>query len=131
MGQSGSQTAQFYKDVEAKGKVWTIRDDGGFPAPMTSMGKRSMPFWSSKSRAELVIKNVPAYSSFEPVELSIERFKAYWLPELIKLDQLVGINWSGKKAIGYDQNPVMILERLNSLRTQKRSLFEKIFGERN
>lgn len=105
MGQSASQAAAFYKDVGKNEKLWTCKDDGGNPAPVTSSGKRAMPFWSSLSRVQKIIKTVPAYSVFEPQELKWDEFIAEWVPDLEKSDLLIGVNWSGKNATGYDLEP--------------------------
>ncbi len=102
MGQSASQAATFYKDVAENGKLWTCRDDGGNPAPLKSNGQRAMPFWSSLSRVEKIIKNVPDYSGFEPEELSWDDFVKIWAPDLSEHNLLIGVNWSGKSATGYD-----------------------------
>ena len=61
-----------------------------------------MPFWSSLSRVKLIIKRVPAYSVFEPHEITWEVFRDRWLPGLKKDGVLVGVNWSGERAKGYD-----------------------------
>ena len=74
MSQAGSQAWAFYRDVAKNRKVWTIRDAGGFPAPLTPGGKRSQPFWSSLSRVQKVINTVPSYAEFEPYEISWEKF---------------------------------------------------------
>jgi hypothetical protein len=102
MGQSASQAHAFYRDVAKNRKVWTIRDEAGFPAPMTQTGERTQPFWSSLSRVQRIIGNVQAYSGFVPVEISWEEFRDEWLPELENDGMLVGVNWSGNRAVGYD-----------------------------
>jgi hypothetical protein len=112
MGQSASQAHVFYKDVAKTQKVWTIRDSEGYPAPLTSSGKRAQPFWSSFSRAQAIIKTVAAYAGFEPVELSWTEFRDVWLPELENDGFLVGINWSGKNATGYDLDAKSIREAI-------------------
>ena len=43
MSQAASQAAAFYRDVAETGRVWTIRDAGGFPAPVGGSGQRSQP----------------------------------------------------------------------------------------
>ena len=40
MGQSASQAAAFYREVAQNGRLWTCRDEGGFPQPKTSFGGR-------------------------------------------------------------------------------------------
>jgi len=114
MSQSASQATKFYEEVAVHRKVWTIRDAGGFPAPLNSEGVRSQPFWSSLSRVEITINNVPAYSGFEPVEISWETFAQRWVPGLSKDGILVGVNWSGKNATGYDLAPDLVKKYVES-----------------
>ena len=128
MSQSASQAAIFYRDVESSGKVWTIKDIGGFPAPKNSKGVRTMPFWSSESRAKIIIKSVPAYFGFEPVELDLDEFHNYWLMELKNQGQLVGINWSGKNAVGYDLPTDILINWIEKIKPKKKSILNKIFG---
>ena len=61
-----------------------------------------MPFWSSLSRAKKIVANVPAYAGFEPVEMSWKEFRDEWLPQLAEADELLGVNWNGPRAVGYD-----------------------------
>lgn len=105
MSQSASQAAAFDRDVARNHRVWTIRDAAGYPAPITRTGRRSEPFWSSLTRVTRIINNVPAYSRFEVVELSCATFRDQWLPELEADHYLVGVNWSGRSASGYDLEP--------------------------
>ncbi|WP_035454797.1 DUF2750 domain-containing protein [Algoriphagus terrigena] len=125
MSQSASQAAIFYRDVEISQKIWSIKDSDGFPSPITRNGARAMPFWSSKSRAELIIKNVAAYKGFEPVEITIDEFLSFLVQ--LKIDNyLVGINWSGKNAVGFDLNPENIIVWVNSFKP-KHSIWGKFF----
>lgn len=112
MSQAASQWAAFARDVADNGKVWTVRDSGGFPAPLTSSGKRAQPFWSSLSRVRKIISTVSAYSSFEPFELSWTEFRDNWLPGLERDGLLIGVNWSGPRAIGYDVTSQEVLARI-------------------
>jgi hypothetical protein len=102
MSQSASQAAAFYRDVARTGMLWTIVDEGGYPTPTNQSGQRAMPFWSSLSRVRRIIKTVPAYSLFSPVTLSLTEFLDEWVADLTKDKCHVGVNWSGKYAIGYD-----------------------------
>jgi hypothetical protein len=110
MSISSIQANKFYKEVIEKQKVYTVKDSGGFPAPKNSQGKRSQPFWSSRSRVEKIIKTVPAYKDFEIVEFSLDEFKNKLLKELSHDQFLVGVNWSGTSAKGYDIEPDFILK---------------------
>jgi hypothetical protein len=108
MSQAASQAAAFYREVAKTRKVWTIRDAGGYPAPKGTDGKRAQPFWSSRSRVERIIETVPAYAGFSPDEISWEKFCSNWVPGLTRDGLLVGVNWSGKRARGYDLEPSQV-----------------------
>ena len=105
MSVAAAQTAAFYAEVAESGLVFTIRDEEGFPAPMGRSGVRSQPFWSKRSRAERIIKNVAAYQDMYVVEVTRDDWLNKWLPGLESDGMLVGINWSGKGATGYDLSP--------------------------
>ena len=95
----------FYREVAKFGVVWSIKDPNGFPAPIATGGNRAMPFWSSESRALAVIQGVPAYSGFVPVPIEWRVFCERWIPGLTQDSLLVGINWSGASASGFDIPP--------------------------
>jgi hypothetical protein len=110
MSQAGSQYAAFWRDVASHRRVWTLEDEEGYPAPKTSSGKRAMPFWSTLSRIQRIIRTVPAYHGFTPVEMPWEEFRDKWLAEFVEDDLLVGVNWSGPRAVGYDIEPATMLQ---------------------
>jgi hypothetical protein len=105
MSQAASQAAAFYEEVARTREVWTIRDEGGFPAPLTQTGQRAQPFWSSLSRVETITKRVPAYAGFHAVKISWKEFRDEWLPDFAREGILIGVNWSGSKATGYEVEP--------------------------
>jgi hypothetical protein len=109
---AAAQATAFYREVARTRRVWTIRDDGGFPAPKNSRGTRAQPFWSSPSRVERILKNVAAYRGFRSVELTWEDFRDNWLAELEADGMAVGVNWSGKTASGYDLEPRSVREAI-------------------
>jgi hypothetical protein len=61
---------------------------------------------------ERIIRTVPAYSMLEPYEISLREFLAEWLPRRERDDTLVGVNWSGSRALGYDLAPSRLAELL-------------------
>jgi len=105
MTTSAAQADAFYREVLANCTVWAIEDSEGFPAPINSDGRRSMPFWSKQSRAEGVISKVTAYRGFSVVAVPLDEWRERWLPGLTKDGILIGLNWSGSRAIGYDSDP--------------------------
>lgn len=114
MSNAAAYAHAFYRQVAQEKKVWTVKDTEGFPAPLNSEGRRAQPFWSSLSRVERIKKQVPAYAAFQPHEISWEAFRDRWLPGLKRDGILIGVNWSGDRAKGYDVDPDFVREAIES-----------------
>lgn len=112
MSQAAAQATAFFREVAVHHTIWTVREESGFPFPLNSEGRRAAPFWSSESRARRVIAQVPAYAGFTVVALTWEEVRDRWLPGLERDGFLVGINWTGERATGYDLEPRTVLERM-------------------
>ncbi|MFE5409972.1 DUF2750 domain-containing protein [Microbacterium sp. NPDC056569] len=112
MSTSAAQAAAFFTELGADGSVWTIEDDAGIPAPVGATGERAMPFWSRKSRALSVIATAPAYAGFRPRQISRAEFESRWLPGLAEDGLLIGVNWAGERATGYELSVDDFLARL-------------------
>lgn len=113
---ASAQAAAFYREVAERASVWTIRDGGGFPQPLGSDRVRVQPFWSLRSRAERVVNTVPAYAGFDIVEITWLEFEARWVPGLTRDGVLVGVNWSGPRATGYDVPPEDVVKYVEAAR---------------
>lgn len=87
-----------------------MRDESGFPNSITISGKRAMPFWSSLNLVQTVINHVDVYFLFKVYEISFQDFIDRWLPGLKNDNLLVGINWTGSKATGYDLEPEKVFK---------------------
>lgn len=83
--------------------------------PLTRSGARSQPFWSKRSRAERIIKNVTAYDGMYVVEIERDEWISEWLADLEAAGMLVGINWSGGGATGYDLTPADAARNVRAL----------------
>lgn len=116
VSQAASQAAAFKRDVVSNGVVWTIEDDGGIPAPKRRDGRRSMPFWSSRSRVERIVSQVEAYAGMRPRMLTLDEFETRWLPDLERDGFLCGLNWSGDRAVGVDLEPSSVQTALTALK---------------
>ena len=114
MTMSAAQASAFFEEVLRTGSVWTIRDSGGYPAPLNGSGERAQPFWSLRSRAESVVSTVPAYADFAIEEIPLDTFRSRWLPGLEADGMLVGINWAGGSATGYDVAAKDVAARLGN-----------------
>ena len=101
-----------YKRNYHKWDCYTVSDEEGIPTSTNMDGDTSMPFWSLKSRAEKIIESIPAYSGFLPYEIGLDEFINKWLKGIENDGLFVGVNWSGKRATGYDMKPREVLERI-------------------
>jgi Protein of unknown function (DUF2750) len=109
MSLSGAHRAAFRREVPQEGRVFSIRDKDGFPVPKDDDGHRALPFWSKSSRARKVVEQVAAYRGFDVVEIGVDDWLDRWLPELVSDGYLVGINWAGARATGYDVAPTQVI----------------------
>lgn len=115
MTQSSSQAWAFYREVAAERTLWTVEDDVGYPAPKTAQGRRAHPFWSSEARAARIVAEAAAYKTFSPVAIPWDRFCEKWVPGLTEDGLLVGVNWSGPRATGYDMEPEDLRRNVQAL----------------
>lgn len=112
---SATQAAAFYTEVLREGSAWTVRDAGGYPAPLNASGERAQPFWSLRSRAERVVADVPAYEGFTVEEVPLAVFRERWLPGMGVDGIRVGLNWSGPRATGYDLTSAEVEQNLGAV----------------
>jgi hypothetical protein len=116
---SAAQAAAFYREAVDGGEVWAVRDQEGYPAPKNPAGQRAMPFWSKESRAARVVAQVPAYRGFDVVRIPLDEWRDEWLPNLARDGLLVGLNWSGPRATGYDMEPSRVEAALPARRKSR------------
>lgn len=114
MSNSETQAKAFYKQVAVTRSVWTIRDEAGIPVPESDDGTKAMPFWSSRSLAELIVQNVADYHGFYPMEISWQDFKDKWGPGMTRDGLLAGVNWSGSTASGPDIMPAELIKNVET-----------------
>jgi uncharacterized protein DUF2750 len=107
---AAAQAEAFRREVRRDRIVWTVVEEGSFIAPHKPDGSRVMPFWSLRSRAQRVIENVAAYQGLGLRKFELSEFLDVWLPWLREEKILVGINWSGELAVGYDVRADVVAE---------------------
>lgn len=95
----------FAGEVALAGVVFTVRDAGGVPAALAPGGRHSIPFWSSRARVERIILKDPGFAGFSVTELPWAEFRDAWLSRCERKDWLVGLNWAGERALGFDAEP--------------------------
>jgi hypothetical protein len=110
MSLSGAHKAAFRREVVQQGQVFAIRDDRGYPAPADEQGLRAVPFWSRPTRARRVADQVAAFEGFEVMAIELADWLDGWLPCLERDGLLVGVNWAGARATGFDLAPGQVAE---------------------
>lgn len=116
MSQAASQAAAFRREVRERGEVWIVEDERGVPAPVSEDGRRAMPFWSSRARAERAASS-EQFAGCQPRRLSLPEFQDRWLPGLERDQLLVGVNWTGPRVTGYDVEPAQVRGWLDASRS--------------
>jgi uncharacterized protein DUF2750 len=104
---AGAHAHAFYRDAAKFNDVFTVARDG---APMLVDGASGpvLPVWSSRSRAAKIVATVPGYSDLVVVGMPWDEFERTQLPELEREGILLGVNWAGKNANGYELAPRLV-----------------------
>jgi hypothetical protein len=110
MSLSKAHKAAFRREVMQDGRVFAIRDGEGYPAPSDPEGRRAVPFWSKPTRARRVVDQAAAFLGFEIVVIELDDWLGGWLPCLERDEMLVGVNWAGARATGFDLTPAQAAE---------------------
>ena len=97
---AAAQYDRFKRQVVTEGVVYTFTSEDEFLVFPVG-GHEVIPFWSSRSRLLRVQTLHPKYLAYQHREMPIEEFIA-WLPELGTQGLHVGVNWSGRRLVGYD-----------------------------
>jgi uncharacterized protein DUF2750 len=100
-----ADTAAFYRDVAKHQRLWTVGRSGQLAILPTRSGGKVQPFWSTRSRVERIVRAVPVYSGSEAIEVSWLEFRDAWLSRFRRDRTLIGVNWSGPHASGYELEP--------------------------
>lgn len=105
MSSSPPQAADFFQEVADSLSLWTVRDGGGFPAPLNAKGQRVQPFWSSRARVDQIVEELSDTAAFIPVDVSWDEFCSVWVSGLEQDGILMGLNWSKTEAASEDMTP--------------------------
>lgn len=95
----------FAREVARHGRAWTVKDPGGVPAPLSPGGFRVVPFWSNEERVRRILARDPEFRGFQAVEVAWDEFRDRWLARCERETWLVGLNWAGDHALGFDADP--------------------------
>ena len=115
MSNAALQWTKFREEVAQHKRVFTF-EEGGDWLVFPVNGQGVMPFWSTRSRAERVRKYHPSkFEGFEILEIGLDHFLNKVLTGMDKDGFHVGVNWAGKRMIGYDILPTEVAESLRAM----------------
>ncbi len=128
MTATAERAASFCKEVADQGRLWTISNQGGYPAPRDVEGIRAQPFWSTRDAAQKIIDHNKHYRDFQPEEISWRHFLHTWVKDLKANRLRVGLNWRGKHAPGNDLSPDEVVHNVEQYR-RGHSWLRRLFGK--
>ena len=105
---ASTQAQVFFQEVAETGDVWSIGDERSMFVVLSESGARVFPLWSSRFRAKRIVETVPDYASCKVLRSSWSNFLDNWVAILERDGILVGVNWSGANANGFEM-PVKLL----------------------
>ncbi|MEV7951742.1 DUF2750 domain-containing protein [Streptomyces rubiginosohelvolus] len=115
MSQSGAEAAAFFRDVSQNSAVWLVRGDDGSPTHLSADGTRSLPFWSTSSRAQRAAKIWGHGLRIDSMPL--DTWCDHVLPDAARDGLVIGTNWSGPRLVGWSFTPDEVVNRLAAART--------------
>ncbi|MDB5335075.1 MAG: hypothetical protein JWN70_694 [Planctomycetaceae bacterium] len=119
MAIAAAQAQKFYEQVTAERRVFTFLNDDSFL--VFKVGSLEVvPFWSSATRLDSIMKTHPKYREYTTDESTLEHFLATTLPLLHQEKINIGVNWSGTRLTGYDISASDLQKNLNYWLSQQR-----------
>ena len=101
MSIAAAQASAFYEQAAKHGSVFTFLEDGNFLV-FSIRGQDVVPFWSSRSRMAKVQAVHPKYARYAVEEIPLAQFLGETLGLMEAEGIHIGVNWSGKRLVGYD-----------------------------
>ena len=103
---------EFVTTVAQGGVAFTFLAGNDYPI-FTMHDAEVMPFWSSRKLAEQVQRDHPEYRNFKIARIEFDQFHQAILPEMAEQGVLIGVNWSGRVLMGFDQSAEELLDALD------------------
>lgn len=103
----------FYREIIASGELFGVEHE--FDGPVTwhlAGGTHARPFWSSRSRAVRMLDGPMRRAGLVIVPHVWEEFRGEIAPAMAAEGLLVGVNWWGFRARGYNLEPGVVVRAL-------------------
>ena len=111
---AGAHAHAFYREVAKYRSTWILGLNDQPQVVVSPSGARILPIWSSRARVEKVIATVPGYARSVALGGSWENFEENWVNFLQSENILVGVNWSGPNANGYEMPVQALVENVRA-----------------
>ncbi len=119
MSQAASQAAAFYRDVARDGRVWMLDDDEKGMPVMKVGDHEAVPVWSSESRLRKTLPHLSGgWQESQIKDVAWNDFCGDIVPGLAEEGILLGVNWSGENATGYDIPADEVISSVEGAREQ-------------
>ena len=105
---ASTQAQTFFREVAETGDVWSLGDGKSMFIVLSDSGARVFPLWSSRRRALRIVETAPRFASCKVLQSSWSNFQENWAAILERDGVLVGVNWTGVNASGFEM-PVKLL----------------------
>jgi hypothetical protein len=117
---SASQQANaFCREVLVSGEVFLIEHERNGPVDWPLAGtQHARPIWSSHRRVVRMLEGPLAARGLVIVASSWEHFCERIAPETELAGLLIGLNWSGPRARGYNLPPADVIARVDAVRAR-------------
>ncbi|USN98482.1 MAG: DUF2750 domain-containing protein [Phycisphaeraceae bacterium] len=107
----------FYREVIASGELFTVEHEEDGPIEWhLAGGIHARPFWSARSRAVRMLQGPLRRRGLVIVPVIWHEFCSRIVPEMRSAGQLVGLNWHGARARGYNLDPDAVVQAVESMR---------------
>ena len=119
MSDSHRAAHAFYREVARSGRVWVLQHVEHHQLPILAVhGHEVTPVWSSETRLKKVRPRLGPRLQIEhrPKEVAWEGFRDVLVPGLDAEGVLLGLNWSGQKAVGYDLAGASVVQAVEAAR---------------
>ena len=119
---SSQQANAFCREVIASGEVFVVEHEQFGPVTWPLAGhQHARPVWSSRRRVVRMLEGPLAAPGLVVVSHSWDEFCAEIVPETEREGLLIGLNWSGPRARGYNLAPSDVVARVDAVRAEPAS----------
>lgn len=113
---AGTQAQAFFTEVAETGDVWSLGNGQSMFVVLSASGARVFPLWSSRRRAQRILETAPGYTGCKVLGNSWNNFLDNWAAILERDGILVGVNWVGANASGFEMPVKLLVSQIEAKR---------------